>query len=674
MKRLTGRSPRLFGIFALVAAVFLLSACRPETPPAPSGERPLGIEEWTRLDLLPRLKTSAAIGCVSSYDRTGKNDDGFSGKYSYIRKEEGGLVIADLEGPGIITRIHTPTPTDDIIEFYFDGETSPRIQRKFSSLFDGSQAPFSKPLVGYGAGGYYSYIPLSYQHSCKVLLKAEALRFLQINYARYPEGTEIPTYQDPPSEAYLRRIEEAGRILRSAGSSISAHLVPEGTAIETQTGRQALPPGGDVTLFKTSGGGRILGLRLGPASAFSGPERDILLNMYWDGEQEPAVSCPVGDFFGYSFGQPAVRSLFLGTSDDQNYVYLPMPYNRSARIELVSQRLSGPPIDVQAEIDFAHLSKAEDEGRFHALWRRENPTQAGVSFTYLKTKGRGHVVGVILQAQGMEPGRTPFFEGDDRAVIDGKLAIPGTGTEDSFNGGYYDIPGRWEARVSLPLSGCLDYQKHLARTGGYRWLITDAYPYTQSIDFTVEHAPEDNSLLTDYTSVTFFYSLEPPEAGSPLPPAADRRVSDPVKIVFVPGRNVPIHSFSGRNATLTKRNEEIGGERVRFLAMTPKGKDGSRLHHISFIFDMPSAGRYRMGMRALRGPEHGIIRMSRPDGQGGDPVNLYAEKLRASEVLPLGTLDMSAGGNVVFLHVLGKDPASRGQKLDLIELLFERME
>ena len=61
-----------------------------------------------RLDLLPRLKQSVKVGCVSSYDRSGGNDDGFSGKYSFLCKEEGGLGIADLEGPGMIYRIHAP--------------------------------------------------------------------------------------------------------------------------------------------------------------------------------------------------------------------------------------------------------------------------------------------------------------------------------------------------------------------------------------------------------------------------------------------------------------------------------------------------------------------------------------------------------------------------------------
>ena len=74
--------------------------------------------------------------------------------------------------------------------------------------------------------------------------------------------------------------------------------------------------------------------------------------------------------------------------------------------------------------------------------------------------------------------------------------------EDSFNGGWYDVPGRWESRTSLPLSGCLDYIKPLSRTGGYRWMIADALAFSESIDYTIEHSPTDNADLTDYTSVT----------------------------------------------------------------------------------------------------------------------------------------------------------------------------
>jgi hypothetical protein len=119
-----------------------------------------GLDALYRLDRLPRLRQSVRVGSVSSYDRTGGNDDGFSGKYSFIRKEADGLVIADLKGPGIITRIWTPTPTDDPVEFTFDGEATPRLRLRFRQLFDGSRPPFVSPVASYGAGGFWSYLPL----------------------------------------------------------------------------------------------------------------------------------------------------------------------------------------------------------------------------------------------------------------------------------------------------------------------------------------------------------------------------------------------------------------------------------------------------------------------------------------------------------------------------------
>jgi hypothetical protein len=668
------RKESLLGRFAFACAVIgVLGSCL-QKGQAPAGGRPvLGVAELNRLDLLPRLKQSIRVGCASSYDRTGGNDDGFTGKSSFLRKESGGLVIADLQGPGIIYRIHLPSPTDEVIEFYFDGESSPRISRKIPELFAGTHAPFLAPLVGSGVGGHYCYVPLAFQKSCKILVKTETFHFYQVNYAQYPPDFVIPTYEDPPSDAFLRELEKAGRLMEKAGTDITQSLVPEGTPLKTATSRMSLGPGQSATVFETTSPGRIVGLKLSPAEALAGKERDIVLKMFWDGSQEPAVAAPTGDFFGASFGDPAVRSLLLGTSESTDYVYFPMPFARSARIELVSERASGPPLEIKAEVTYAALGKAADEGRFYARWRRENPTREGTPYSYLRTTGRGHVVGVILQAQGLEPGHTAFFEGDDRAVIDGELAIPGTGSEDSFNGGWYDVPGRWERRGSFPLSGCLDYEKPLGRTGGYRWLITDAYPYTKTIDYTIEHGPEGNKLATDYTSVTFFYSAEPPQPGSPLPPASERRVMDPDRFVFVPGWNVPIHTFSIENATLTKRVEKIGAARIRILSMRTLGDDIFGPHHISFVCDVPSAGNYKVGIKAVCGPDQGIVRIYRNDVPAGEPANLYAKDRKVSPVLPLGTFDMKAGENFVFLDLVGKDPMSKGLGLDLAEIVFEKV-
>lgn len=657
------------------SALFFGCPARHEVPAGKDAAPPvIGIEELARLDLLPRLKQSVKIGLVSSYDRSGGNDDGFSGKYSFIRKEPGGLVIADLEGPGAIYRIHTPTPTDDVIAFYFDGEAAPRLSLKIIELFDGTRPPFLAPLVGSGVGGYTSYVPLTYRRSCKIVVKAETFQFYDINYAVYPADLDVPTYEDPPSEEFLRHVGKAAALLGRTGTDISDALVPEGMAVTRKAVKATLPPGGAATLFRSSGPGRILGLRIGPAAAFAGSARDILIRMYWDGAAEPAVDCPVGDLFGASFGDPAVRSLLLGASDEGiNYIYFPMPFERSARVELVSERTGGPAIDVEAEIVTSALGKAADEGRFYARWHREDPCVEGRPFTYLRTTGRGHVVGVILQAQGLETGSTGFFEGDDRATIDGEPAIFGTGSEDSFNGGWYDVPGRWERRTSLPLSGCLDYKKPLARTGGYRFFLTDSYAYSKSIDYTIEHGPEGNAVPTDYTSVVFFYSQDPPPADAPLPPVAERRVTGLDRIVFVPGWNVPIHTTSLQNAVWTKLSSTVGKSRVRRFSMKTSGEDAFGPHHVSFICDLPEAGKYRVSVKAVLGPDQGILRLFERDRPAGEVVNLYAAERTLSDPLPLGIFEMQKGDNIVYLHLVGADPRSKGLGFDLAELIFERL-
>ena len=219
-----------------------------------------------------------------------------------------------------------------------------------------------------------------------------------------------------------------------------------------------------------------------------------MLRAVWDGDSRPAILAPVGDFFGFSFGTPSAQSLLAGTHGETCYAYFPMPFDKSARIEIVSERESGPPVRFDSEVLFTSEARRADEGRFYALWRRENPTTTGQPFTFLRTNGRGHLVGVMLQAQGVEPGQTTFFEGDDQATLDGELTIHGTGSEDFFNGGWYDVPGRWYGRFSFPLSGALDYDKPMGRTGAYRLMLSDAFAFRKSLLLTIEHGPEGNRI------------------------------------------------------------------------------------------------------------------------------------------------------------------------------------
>lgn len=226
-----------------------------------------GIEQLHRLDVLPQLKASLKVGSFSSYDRTGGNNDGFGGEYSFIRKEAGGLVLAELDGPGVIYRIWTPTPTDDVMEFFFDGAEEPAVSIPFRELFTGSRFPFVRPVVGYGAAGFYSYLPLPFAKSCKVRIRAERVQFYQINYAIYPAGTAVETFSAAPSEAYRGHLEKAAALFARCGADISGYAAGPGAEIATSAKDIVLNGGQSATVFESKRAGRIVGLRFSPAKA-----------------------------------------------------------------------------------------------------------------------------------------------------------------------------------------------------------------------------------------------------------------------------------------------------------------------------------------------------------------------------------------------------------------------
>ena len=588
------------------------------------------------------------VGMFSSYDRTGLNDDGFSGKHSYLRKEGNALVIAELKGPGAITRIWIPTPIDAPIEFYIDGERRPRIVMPFDQLFSGTRAPFTGPLVGRGAGGYWSYVPIEFARSVKVLVRAPTLQFYQLNYALYPPGTRLRSTGVPPSP--------------------TLQADPEGRTVTSQA---VLAPGRSVTLFETDRPGRITSLRLGPASAFAGDARDIDIRISWDGAARPAVEMPAAEFFAYSFGDPATRSLLLGTDNDTNYVRLPMPFSRSAKIELVSRRTGGAPLPIRAELTVSDRGRSADEAYFHARWNRETRARRGVPFPMLDVSGRGQLVGFTLQVQGAVPGDTGFFEGDDVVTIDGRRAIHGTGTEDAFNGGWYGLPGRWNERSSHPLNGALDYSRQLARTGGYRLLVGDAYSFNRRLNFTVEHGPERNEAEGDYAGAVFFY-LDRPEG---LPAAqVERRVIRADR--FRVGTNPAAGLDSLIDASLTPQGKELPTgwvSTVRFVRTGGADKvvfdDTWGPPLVSFRVEAPQTGRYGIFVDALTGPASAKLQLRDSNFQAvGSPTDFYAAIEGRSGFVKLGEFDLTAGINLLHLTMPERNPASRGAEVAIIDL------
>ena len=64
-----------------------------------------------------------------------------------------------------------------------------------------------------------------------------------------------------------------------------------------------IPPGATLELGRIEGHGRIEHIWFTISGKSRDHLRELVLRIYWDGADKPAVECPLGDFFGLGFGR-----------------------------------------------------------------------------------------------------------------------------------------------------------------------------------------------------------------------------------------------------------------------------------------------------------------------------------------------------------------------------------
>ncbi len=255
--------------------------------------------------------------------------------------------------------------------------------------------------------------------------------------------------------------------------------------------------------------------------------RRCVIRMYWDGEDQPSVEAPIGDFFGVGFSEYRdFAALPLGMTSGGFYCYFPMPFSKSARIEVENQ--SARKIHAFyyhiTHHRFDKLEKDAETGRFHARWRHEK-TMPGSNFTLLEAEGAGHYVGCNLNMQGVKPLSFWFLEGDEMIYVDGEQHPPayhGTGTEDYFNSGWYFRTGTFSA----PFHGLTLKDTLRSRISAYRFHIEDPIPFKKSIRVTIEHGGVNDAPGSDYSSTAYWYQTEPHHSMGMFPPGDDRLPDD----------------------------------------------------------------------------------------------------------------------------------------------------
>ena len=626
-------------------------------PQAGAEERLTYIDLINRLTDLEHLATLPAPGekCAqwSSYDRRSKYDE-TSGKYinwsangdgtGIIREEDGKLVFAEMEGPGVIWRIWSALAKEGHVKIYLDGAEEPAVDLPFIGYFNRENEPFTYPaLVHMTARGQNCYVPIPFQKSCKITAEGDWRRYYHFTYTTYPKGTILPTFKRNLWPAESKALDRANQILTRCGVDPAGQR-PGQITIEQED--MTVAPGATATVARLKGKRAITALKVNMDLPESPEDRDVLrelvLSIYWDGESKPSVWVPLGDFFGTAAGVNKYKSLPLGMTDESFYCYWYMPFKKSALIKLTNE---GDKNRTAAfTITHAPLTKPiKNLGRFHAKWHRdvflpEDPDRRAIDWTMLKTKGRGRYCGVMLHVWNPRGGW--WGEGDEKFFVDGEKfpSTIGTGSEDYFGYAWCD---------PTLFTNCYHNQTISMGNRGHicvnRWHITDNVPFQKSFEAAIEkYYP--NSKPTLYAATTYWYQAAgQADPYKPTPVTERTGYWGPIKIFRVKGA---IEGEKMKILTKTVGNaarQDLSGFGVDWSSEAHlwwiEGKPGDTLE---LAVPVKKTGAYRLKMQLTKAIDYGIVQLYLDGEKLGGPIDLFN-----NGVIPTGVLDMG-------IHKLGK--------------------
>lgn len=224
--------------------------------------------------------------------------------------------------------------------------------------------------------------------------------------------------------------------------------------------------------------------------------RGIILEIYYNDVEIPAVRVPLGDFFADGCCGQAVHfgNQFIEKAPEAYNCFIPMPFEKSAKVVLINETEHN--YMNYSFVEYEQLPEWDDSlGYFHATWERF-PIQLNseTKFPALHIDGTGHLLGRSYSICTDEPFFDQFhfiMEANNEFRIDGEAAprLDYLGTEDSFS-----FSWGFQKEYTGPYAG-MNYIKcdpvsHLSLLSIFRFMNSNVVRFDKSLNLMINWCNE----------------------------------------------------------------------------------------------------------------------------------------------------------------------------------------
>ncbi len=512
-----------------IAVLLILSAASGAGQPV----IPVGLDAYRMWERWPYQRIGVRAYMRSTYDRQGGNERADASHFLYQLADDYNVTL-DVAGPGVLYFARYNHWHGSPWHYEVDGVD--RIVRETSTADPAHPAPgsvfmpepaFPNPLTFTWAqtkGADLSWVPIGFEKSFRMAYSRTFYGTGYYIYHQFVKGTRLSSPitawdgKAPPAQDVLNLIGRAGSDLAPAGSS----------GLRQQSGRIQLPATGSVPVWSDARGPSMIralefSVPREHAAAFSGAR----IRITWDGRAAPSIDVPVALFYGAGIlynrdnREYLVKAFPMVVRYDHDRVhlscYFPMPFFRSARIELSGAGREPIP-EVEWGVRYAkYRDPANHAAYFHATYQDHPSPEPGKDLVLLDTRqveGGGDWSGQFAGTSWIfsHDAVLNTLEGDPRFFFDDSQTPQayGTGTEEWGGGGDY-----WGGEnMTLPFAGhpagARNAQAAVSAEdkieSAYRFLLADLMPFGRNAVIRLEHGGANES-TQHYETVTYWYGL-----------------------------------------------------------------------------------------------------------------------------------------------------------------------